>query len=327
MKKNSILPNAGYYEVKKFSPLEWEKHRPPSYWEYRRKWIEYPERLYVADAPLHIDIETTNACNLSCPMCIRTIFSQKGKLAEVGFMQFDFYKRLIDEAADMRVYSVKLNFLGEPLLHKDLSQQIKYAKKRGILEVMLNTNAVLLDEEMSRELLDAGLDSIFFSFDSPYREKYNEIRIGADFDLVVENIKRFIAIKASYPHVQTRVSMVAMDVDEKEVEDYKKMWLDLVEMVGIGEHIPHHNTEELPYVEGFRCAQLFQRMFVLWTGRTVACCNQRQKLATGDANKNSLREIWRGDEYTHLRDLMQSSRYYEIGLCRSCSIPHCEKGE
>ena len=87
-------------------------------------------------------------------------------------MKFDFYKRIIDTAADLKVPSVKLNWRGEPLLNPQLEKFIKYAKDNGILEVSINTNATHLTKERSQSLIDSGLDLIIYSFDGGTKKTY-----------------------------------------------------------------------------------------------------------------------------------------------------------
>lgn len=328
MTKN-IKPNPTYGEIRKkpIGEMEWEKVRGTEYWDYRRKWVECPKQMYVSDFPLHLDIETTNACNLKCPMCPRTILAAKGIL-KIGSLDFDFYKYLIDQGVDNGVASVKLNYLGEPLVHKDIVKQIRYAKDRGVIDVMFNTNATLLTEEMSRQILDAGVDNVFFSVDSPYKEKYESIRIGANFDEVVNNIKKFVEIRdiGGYKHVQTRVSMVVMDNNQKELDDYRDFWLDIVGVVGYAECVDHisYAKEIYPskYNPDFVCAQPFQRMFIMWDGIVVACCmDDIRGYSVGDARKEKLKDIWHGDRYKRLREAMISGHYYDIAICRKCNVP------
>ena len=324
--KKDIDPYATYGEVRKQpEKMGWEKARGPEYWEYRRKWEEYPKRMHVSDFPIHLDIETTNACNLKCPMCPRTVQA----LGKVGYMDFGFYKRLIDQGAANGLCSVKLEYLGEPLLHPDIAKQIKYAKDKGIIEVMFNTNATLLTEEMSRKILGAGLDSIFFSVDSPRREKYNKIRVGADFDRVVDNIKKFVEIKneGGYKHVQTRVSMVVMGNPKEELEEYKKFGFKAlgVDLVGYGEFIDY-STEEDKYPEyynpNFVCAQPFQRMFIMWDGVVTPCCvDNKRRYSLGNAKKEKLKDIWHNEKYRKLRDAHIAGKYYEVDICRKCYVP------
>ena len=53
----------------------------------------------------------------------------------------------------------------EPLLNPHIHEIIAYAKKKGIIDTIINTNATQLTREMSIKLIDAGLDHIIYSFD------------------------------------------------------------------------------------------------------------------------------------------------------------------
>jgi len=59
----------------------------PRYIDYRQRWEELPLKKEVSEFPLHLDIEVTDACNLKCPMCYRSIAVGKG-----GFMDVNLYK-------------------------------------------------------------------------------------------------------------------------------------------------------------------------------------------------------------------------------------------
>ncbi len=64
---------------------------------------------------------------------------------------------------------------------------------KGILEVMFNTNATLLTEKKSRQLINAGIDKISCSIDGYTKEFYEKIKpvkvdyidtpMGAGFDI------------------------------------------------------------------------------------------------------------------------------------------------
>ncbi|MEX0764802.1 MAG: radical SAM protein [Nitrosopumilaceae archaeon] len=333
-----VKPNATYFEVR--SPdLEWPKYRSPEYWEYRRKWSEYPKRMYVSDFPLNLDIETTNICNLACPMCSRTIQINDGTYVDIGTMSMDIYKKIIDEGAENGLCAVKLNYLGEPLADRYIVDRIKYAKARGIIEVMFNTNASLLTEEKSIQLLEAGLDSIFFSVDGILPETFNKIRIGTDYETVVTNIKNFVRIKneGNYKHVQTRVSMVVLPGMEKEAEEYTKFWLPILGQVGFGEWVDHrgkgttkddHSREIIydDYNPDFVCAQPFQRMFIMYDGVCTPCCPDVSRgYVVGDIKNQTIKEIWHGERYGRLREAQINGRYRDIDICRSCYMPFSQK--
>lgn len=325
-----VKPNATYGEIRR-NPTEqmtWEKHRPPEYWEYRRRWVEDPKQGIVPDFPLCLDIETTNVCNLDCIMCPRTVYIARGTYGPIGMMDYDVYRRIIDEGSRYDLPSVKLQYLGEPLAHPDLSKQIKYAKDAGVLDVMFNTNATLLTAEKAHEILEAGLDSIFFSVDSFSPEKFNRIRIGADYDQVVSNILQFMEIKraGSYDKVHTRVSMTVMENDIEELVEFKDFWLQHVDVVGYGVyHDVNEDGIDSPYNPNFTCAQPFQRMFVMWDGVTTPCCvDDHRGYKTGNVSANSLHDIWHGRPYQRMRAAQLNGAYKEIGICKKCYVPYTE---
>jgi len=247
-------------------------------------------------------------------------------------MNFDFYKSLIDQASKGGVCSVKLQYLGEPLLHLDLAKQIRYAKSKRIIEVMINTNAVALTEEISREILKAGVDSMFFSVDYLNKEKYSKIRVGADLDRVIKNIKKFVEIKneLNCKHVQTRVSKVVFPGESpEELEKFKSFWFDKIgiDLIGFDEFIDFTSPAGEKYNPNFVCAQPFQRMVILWDGRVLPCCGDVEaEYIVGDATKEKLDYIWQGEKYKKLRERHIAGRYYEMDICRKCYLPLAKWG-
>ncbi len=328
----SVDPNATYKEIKVRPEADWEKGKSSAYRKYRRKWEEYPQRQIVGDFPLHLDIETTNACNLKCPMCPRTILIQKRLFYRGQFMPFDFYCSVIDQGVDHGLYSVKLNYLGEPLLHPDVVRQVRYAKDRGVIDVMMNTNGTLLTEELSRQLLGAGLDKIFFSFDSHLKEEYEKMRVGADFEKTIENIKNFVRIKNTngYKNVETRVSMVLKRHEMEKFQALAAMWQGVVDTVGYGYYMERDPDKEgeYPPVPGFICAQPWQRMFIMADGIVTACCvDERREYMLGNAKREKLGDIWKGKLAQTLREAHASGHYERISLCRKCYVPVSEEEE
>ena len=140
-----------------------DKHKY-KYKEYRRLWSEQPKEcitkgLYGQDMfdqgyiPLCIDVETAAICDLACPFCYRQYVATPDKI-----MDKKLAFKLIDQASEMNVPSMKFNWRGEPLLNPDLPEIISHAKSKGILETIINTNVTELDEELSKKIISSGLD-------------------------------------------------------------------------------------------------------------------------------------------------------------------------
>lgn len=305
----------------------WEKYRQDDYFEYRKNWAKYPNERYVSDFPLHLDIETTDLCNLKCPMCPRTIMDETEKISKYKYISKEEYTAIIDQATQYGVKSIKLQYLGEPLLHPDVVYQIEYAKQKGILDVMFNTNASLLTKELSQKILEAGIDKLFISFDAVNPKLYEQQRVGTTIGKVIDNIYNFIKLRDSLsPKTQVRLSMVMYDdpIWKEQFEAMKIMWSGLVDSLGYGifnERDPKLKEEYKP-VDGFVCEQLFQRMFLKCNGNVTVCCvDDHDNYTIGNWRESSLKELWHNEKYQKIRALHKGGNYHKISMCRKCFIP------
>jgi MoaA/NifB/PqqE/SkfB family radical SAM enzyme len=113
------------------------------------------------DVPDEISIEVTGNCNLKCEHCFNCYsypVKDRGKQAEPSFGQLS---RLIGEAKQFGVKSVKLSG-GEPLLRRDIFRIIKAAKGLG-LRVCLNTNGTLIGKREAA-FISKHVDNVLIPF-------------------------------------------------------------------------------------------------------------------------------------------------------------------
>jgi radical SAM protein with 4Fe4S-binding SPASM domain len=321
--------NATYNEVV-FS-TDWKSHRPDEYHQYRHDWHDVPARKAEIDFPLHLDIETTTRCNLKCPMCPRTLLVEKGQFNDYGFMTREEYQAIIDEGTAYGVRSIKLNYLGEPLLHKDVFWQVEYAKQKGVVDILMNTNGSALTPKVGKKLLEAGIDNVFVSFDAVNPGDYERQRVGATLGRTIDNLYAFIKLRDEIrPGCQVRVSMVMYD-DPKWQEQYQAlqvMWKGLVDAVGYSYYTErdHGAHGENPEVPGFHCAQPFHRMFLKNNGNVTVCCfDDKDEVIVGNWRDQKLYDIWHGDAYKEIRRAHAAGEYYKMDLCRKCYFPVSKK--
>jgi radical SAM protein with 4Fe4S-binding SPASM domain len=316
-KENKIKVNSGHYQFLGTDRLDdGEKSFSEEYFDYRKKWKEFPQNKIVGYFPLHLDIESTNNCNLRCPMCGRNFMKEK-----IGYMDFKLYKKIIDEAAKYYLPSVKLNYRGEPLLHPKIAEMVRYAKKKGILEVQFNTNGFLLNEKKAKELIGAGLDRIIFSFDGATKKTYEKIRRGSNYDVVVKNIKNLVKIrnKMGLERPLVRVQMVKMPENKKEVEQFIQMWLPIANRVAV-------STERNPLgiknkIEHFTCPQIWQRLMICWDGEVRMCCGDWYgEVKLGNIKEKSIYEIWHGEKLGKIREIHSKGRFNKIPVCSRCEV-------
>lgn len=329
--KNKIKVNFNFHEQLPDNG-KWKKRHHKKYLEYRRKWNENPYDYIVERMPIHLDIETSSIRNLRCPMCLCTVELEKGEKSNIkyGLMSWELYKKIIDEAARIGVYSIKLNWRGEPTLNEKLVDMVRYAKEKGILDIMINTNAVKLNKDLSDALINAGLDKIFFSIDSIDPDKYSKIRVGAKFEQVIQNIKYFAAYNEEAGHpVFIRIQKVLMTDTEAENEEFKQYFADIADQVAFEDYIPYGDRKFGRSIEmrgekiKFSCSQLWQRLLITWDGECRACCVSADiPYILGNIAEDSIEKIWNGERLEHLREMHKKGEWYKCGLCKNCYIPY-----
>jgi MoaA/NifB/PqqE/SkfB family radical SAM enzyme len=294
---------------------------------YRYKYLWMTGNPASTRAPVALNIEPTNRCNLRCKFC--SIDSGR----EFGDMDWDFFKSKVDEAAEIGVVSINLYLSGEPLLHPRIADMVAYVSEKGLFSY-LHTNATPLTRKTAAALIDAGLDSISFSFDGEDKETYEAHRIGAKYERTLENIRGFLEEKknrgASRPHARIQIIRDMERFDESRItyspgEDFKALFEGLP-LDGFHQITPFNlrgEKEELALPRRknyFPCFQLWAGMSVSWNGRVAGCCaDLNARCIIGDLNTQSILDVWNSEELRRMRELLIKREYGKVPLCARCS--------
>lgn len=226
----------------------WEKSKGSKYREYRQAWTDRVKNLDPGDFPLNINTEITTRCNLACSFCHHRALEK----ARIGDIPFEDFARVINEGEKYGLPTVNMNGLGEPLLRKDITAFIRYAKEHGVLDVMFHTNGTIMTTKLAEDLIDAGLDRIVFSVDSPDKKTYESMRIlnssyvqslknqnvtpkGVCWENTVNNVLSFIDVRnrrgLNSPIV--RATMVATEKTVCQVPDLLNLWKPHVDHITV----------------------------------------------------------------------------------------------
>ncbi len=301
------------------------------YLENRRQWSEFPVQQYVADYPLHLDIELSSLCNLRCPMCY-TITEEFKKKVNAKLMDYGLFTKVVDECAAGGVYSVRLSFRGESFLHPRIVDCIRYAKKKGLREVSTLTNGLRLDEEMFRKVMEAGMDWITISFDG-LGETYEKIRHPAKYERAIEKIANYASIKKEAgqvkPAIKVQSILPAIQDDPEAFYDVFAPITDMVSANPLIDYLQKDDQNMILYEENFSCPQLYQRLVVGADGQVMICANDEDgDQVIGDANMQTIHEIWHGSE---LRKARLSHKLHrgvkDYSLCAKCYLPRKTKAD
>src|SRR5215218_7368446 len=108
--------------------------------------------------PEIVQIESTNICNAKCVFCPRDDMHRRQ-----GVMSVDLFKKIVDECAELGITHVRVHNYGEAFLDRHLTEKVRYAKGKGIKEVVMIRNGPLTTEKIARGMIEAGLDAINIS--------------------------------------------------------------------------------------------------------------------------------------------------------------------
>lgn len=144
------------------------------------------KRKDITNLPTHIQIEPTVRCNLNCAACTRKQVIQSYKKLDLSLEEID---QILSYLPNLK--SIKLQGLGEPLLHPNISEVLQKFKQNGI-KIWTISNGTLFLQEKYRNLVLNYISDIAVSFDSVDKEKFKELRGGADMNKVLEGIRLLI---------------------------------------------------------------------------------------------------------------------------------------
>ena len=284
----------------------------------RFKWHFAPRFFYIFNFPSHIDIEASSKCQMKCPMCGRHLMKERG--IKDGNMDFGLYKSIINECIKERVYSVKLSWRGEPLLNPNIVEMVKYAKDKGIKDVAFLTNGERLNPDLTIELIKAGLDWISISIDG-LGETYERIRYPETFKGIVKKVK-FIkeyrdikGLKKPLIRVQTIWSAI-----KENPEEFRNFWFPIADRINfIADEIRSKEEKDFVHDPSYICQSSWQRMCIMWDGRVAQChSDYLERNILGNVNEQSLYEIWHGEAFNNVRDLIKNKKRLELEPCKFC---------
>lgn len=289
----------------------------------------YATQLKETEFPSEVWIENTNICNAECVMCPR-----EKQTRPLGMMKFTLFERLIKEISNYkkRVKRVHMHNYGEPLLDKELPKRIKMAKDCGIQHVFFVTNASLLTQECSREIIGAGLDEFKISFYGTDKKTYNDTMKKLDYDRTLQNIKEFIKIRKEMKALKPKIVIqyLPFSTNESKTEVFfdifnpiidKKMGdsLNVFALHNFGDGRAYHNNRKDKITS--TCYYPWRTMVILHDGRVVICCLDYDGVQVmGNVNNNTIKEIWNSEQYVRTRNDFKKLRYGNYPICTKCNV-------
>ncbi len=289
--------------------------------------------------PVSISVEPTTSCNLQCLECPS---GQQTLTRAAGNIDVSFYKKIIDEHYKYLSYLL-LYFQGEPFLHKDFFELIKYASALNIYTAT-STNAHFLDDENVKKILESGLNKIIISIDGVDEETYLKYRKGGDFKKVVEGTKNLVKwrkkLKLKNPLIVLQFLVTRYNENQiSEMKQFaKQIGVDKLEFKSAQVYNFENGNELIPDIEKYSrykknsdgtysiktklknsCWRMWSSLVITWDGKVVPCCFDKDaKYQLGDISETNIKAIWENSKYNNFRNRILTNRK-DIDICKNCA--------
>jgi MoaA/NifB/PqqE/SkfB family radical SAM enzyme len=264
---------------------------------------------------LKFAFELTSRCNLRCGMCPMDDLTRPYEDAP--------WDMVVDVARQMKELRLPMRYLhemGEPLMYKRLPEAIDLFPG-----VCVSTNATLLNENLSRDLLASSLSRIRLCIDTLKPEVYPIVRKGGRFDVVVANIRRFLEMsegKRIAVEIQRMITTMTHDETPKDFREF--FHLDRYPQAAViqktCEGLDTSEVTEL-HQAYYGCFQgtPYQWFVILCNGDVTHCCydyDGTQKL--GNIREQSITEIARSPFLETIDDAFRRHDFSKLPRCAEC---------
>jgi radical SAM protein with 4Fe4S-binding SPASM domain len=289
--------------------------------------------------PYSIAIEPTTSCNLRCPECPSGL---RSFTRPTGMMDMTLYRKVIQEM-HQHIMHLTIYFQGEPYLHKQFLEMVRYAHQKKIY-TSTSTNAHYLDEEHAKQTVLSGLDKLIISIDGTSQETYEAYRVGGDLEKVIQGTKNIMkwkkALKSATPQVVLQFLVVGPNEHEipaiqqlakdLEVDELKLKTAQIYDYEHGSPFMPKNEvysryqknekgSYELKSKGDKSCWKMWHSCVITWDGKVVPCCFDKDaQHSMGNLKEQRFIEVWRSAKYEQFRtNLIQSRGAYE--MCKNCT--------
>ncbi|MDD5358235.1 MAG: SPASM domain-containing protein [Candidatus Nanoarchaeia archaeon] len=294
--------------------------------------------LFRNKNPIVYNIETTNACNMKCKMCPRTtmmtrpIETMKPELFEkivnqLNLIDYKLWKEWNEftqreygigydsEPSENHFFLhviprvIQLHGYGDPLLDKNMARYVKLLTDRGF-QSYFSCNPANIDIEKTVEMFANGLSYIKYSIESTRDDIHKEIRGSAsNFSESYAKICQLLDIKRKCGY-KTVIVITMLDLNaENQAEEYvalkkafdgKDVYLYLKSEDTQWYRKDYHGTKSIHWSEF--CKHPWMSMTIKSNGEACMCMEDfNNEIILGDANTESLYDIWNGEKYRQFR--------------------------
>jgi MoaA/NifB/PqqE/SkfB family radical SAM enzyme len=259
----------------------------------------------------------------------------KEKGYKYGSMTLELFKKITDDLKQFprKMRKVKIGLHGEPTLHPQLPDMIRYMKDQDVTEVIeLFTNGSLLNSALNRTLISAGLTRVNFSIEGLTAEKYKEVT-GAKVDME-EFVRNVRDLYENRQNCKLYIKIVDIGLSPEDKEAFYATFGDICDEIFIENVVPQWaevnkfavDTTGMygQPVKKYKvvCPFPFMYLHFNFDGTSSPCTlDWAKEVLIGDISKESAMEIWQGWKLHDLQVAMLETKRDQIRFCNKCLAP------
>ena len=288
--------------------------------------------------PYVLLVDPSSLCNLRCKWCpsgYDNLMAEYGR--NNGVMEYSLFEKIVSDSLE---FTTPINVLrlykeGEPLVNPKFVDMVRIAKRSGAYKkIETTTNGILLNKELNRKLIDAGIDQINISVNGVSEEQiYKNTCRKIDFKKYCDNIIDLCKNSEDCIVYVKSIKDVLTEEEQKYFMDLFGEWADRIFLERLSPAWPDfdiklsgYNYEDIgnygqPLENRTVCPYIFYVMVINSDGTCDTCVGDwKHNQIIGDVNTNSLKNIWLGEplkeiQLSHLDGIREKNE-----LCKSCEV-------
>ena len=135
------------------------------------------------------------------------------------------------------------------------------------------SNGSLINEEVARGMIEAGLDAINISVDASGKEVFESTRLGLKYDKVIANIERLVRIRAELGRKRPKLILSFVRQNNSADEQaFIEHWRNIADKIHITDLHNWGGTLNRESDVNYPCYRPWLTFTVLWDGRVSLCC-------------------------------------------------------
>lgn len=277
--------------------------------------------MYEINIPHVMRVENISICNENCVICpYGTINRDK------GIMSNELFKKLIIEHSSL-VKQPKLIFpasIGEPFLDEAFIDKVGFAS-RYYNDISTFTNASVLTTDKFVGYVESGGTELMLTLHGYTAEMHSSITRTNFYNKVRSNIESIVETNSGLIHPIT----LFLDIYANDSSECSHYINEMRQMGVIAQRLDLKNTHNWGGQVNLysqkkaseRCSRIYEQFAVQYNGIVVPCCiDVEGGYILGDANKQTLKEIFSSKIYRQLVSMEKDGTIRCNKLCSKCNV-------